>query len=363
MSENSNIEWTDHTWSPWEGCTKVSPGCLNCYAEARDKRHLFGPESHWGKGAPRRLTKDWRKPVRWNREAKSDRSEAILDAVMTPLTDTPKPRRWRKRVFPSVCDWLDADVPVEWLARFLQLIHDTPNLDWLLLTKRPENFDDRTLAACQLWSESITASTAPMVRWLMDWRRGFEAPRNVWIGTSVEDQTRANQRVPALLKIPARVRFLSVEPLLGPVILNHIDADAGGHEWCQIDALAGRQTDMGRPCQDVPKLDWVIVGGESGRGARSCNVDWVRSIVTQCADAGVPCFVKQLGARVIDRNDRGFEGDSGPSGWPMDTDTSDTIEPGVYQGKPILVRLKHPKGGDPSEWPEELRVREVPSDL
>lgn len=359
MSDTTKIEWCDHSWSPWEGCTKVSPGCLNCYAEARDKRHLFGPESHWGKGAQRRLTKDWKKPVKWNREA----SAAAPYGLVGYGSHRPK-------VFPSVCDWLDDEVPIEWLSRFLQLIHDTPHLDWLLLTKRPENFGERILRALAhvegIDYESADAwegdANTECGQWLNDWSSDDATPpHNVWVGTSVEDQTRANQRVPALLKLPARVRFLSVEPLLGPVRLEHIDAEGSGSaEWCQIDALTGRHTDMGRPCQDVPKLDWVIVGGESGRHARPCNVEWVRSIVTQCADAGVPCFVKQLGARVIDRNDRGFEGDSGPSGWPMDTDIGDTVEPGIYQGKPIIVRLRHPKGGDPSEWPENLRVRQFP---
>lgn len=348
MSENSNIEWTDHTWSPWDGCTKVSPGCKNCYAEARDKRHLIEDVDHWGKGAPRRLRKDWNSPIKWNKEAATkscgfcDYDEAEGELIQQCSKCARRPR-----VFPSVCDWLDAEVPVEWLARFLQLIHDTPHLDWLLLTKRPENFGERILRALAhvegIDYESADAwegdANTECGQWLNDWSSDDATPpHNVWVGTSVEDQTRANQRVPALLKIPARVRFLSVEPLLGPVRLEHIDAEGSGSaEWCQIDALTGRQTDMGRPCPGVPKLDWVIVGGESGRGARSCNVDWVRSIVTQCADAGVACFVKQLGRKA--------EVEAPSGGW---------MQP---------LPLKHPKGGDPSEWPEELRVREVPSDL
>lgn len=329
MSDTTKIEWCDHSWSPWEGCTKVSPGCLNCYAEARDKRHLFGPETHWGKGVPRRLTKDWRKPVKWNLESLAEWDNARGKGL--PLTMPP-----RYKVFPSVCDPFDAEAPVELLARFIQLIYDTPNLDWLLLTKRPENFDARTLAACQLLSESITAATAPMVRWLIDWRRGFDVPRNVWIGTSVEDQTLANQRVPALLRIPARLRFLSVEPLLGEI-------DLSGFLWgkdpvcveCPRDAdcVHGWHT---RKANDQPSLDWVIVGGESGRGARPCNVDWVRSIVMQCQDASVPCFVKQLGACPVV-----------------------TVTPG--QAMPDDFRaFSHPKGGDPAEWPEDLRVRQFP---
>lgn len=345
MLRKTLIEWCDYTWSPWFGCTKVSPGCINCYDEARDKRHLFGPETHWGKGAPRRLTKDWRKPVKWNRDAKLEWCEAVVDAVITPLGDEPKPRRWRKRVFPSVCDWLDDEVPIEWLARFLQLIHDTPNLDWLLLSKRPENFHERLLRALA-HAEGIDYATADAWEgdvqtelgiWLNEWLSDDATPpSNVWIGTSVEDQTRADERIPALLKIPARIRFLSVKPLLGPVVLNHIDAEGSGSaEWCQIDALTGRHTDMGRPCPCVPKLDWVIIGGESGRGSRPCNVAWVRSIVKQCKYASVPCFVKQLGGKA--------EVEAPSGGW---------MQP---------IPLKHPKGGDHAEWPEDLRVRQFPS--
>jgi protein gp37 len=337
MSENSNIEWTDHTWSPWDGCTKVSPGCKNCYAEARDKRHLIEDVDHWGKGAPRRLRKDWNSPIKWNKEAVCVKcGKAWPDRGMHPDCDGKSQDFRRQRVFPSLCDWLDEEVPNLWLGRFLSLVNATPNLTWQLLTKRPELFESRMKA--------VAGEEMPWAILARRWLDG-NSPSNVWVGTSVEDQEWADKRVPALLRIPAQIRFLSVEPLLDPVDLLFIDKSDG------------------MIVEKMEPVDWVIVGGESGIGARPCNVDWVRSIVIQCAYAGVPCFVKQLGARVIDRNDRGFEGDNGPSGWPMDTEISDTIEPGVYQGKPILVRLKHPKGGDPSEWPEEFKVREVPSDL
>ncbi len=340
MSDTTKIEWCDHSWSPWEGCTKVSPGCLNCYAEARDKRHLFGPESHWGKGAPRRLTKDWQKPLKWNKSA------GVPVAVNWDCRDDcrePAKAYRRQTVFPSVCDPFDAEAPIELLARFLQLIRDTPNLDWLLLTKRPELWLGRVEAAIR-WCESndckdpdTGCSNLPLRNSLADWAALRQPPHNVWIGTSVEDQQRADERIPALLKIPARVRFLSVEPLLGPVRLEHIDAEGSGSaEWCQIDALTGRQTDMGRPCPGVPKLDWVIIGAESGRNARPCNVDWVRSIAQQCQDASVPCFVKQMGTRAVVAATRG-------------------------QAMPDDFRaFSHPKGGDPSEWPDNLRVRQFP---
>lgn len=334
MSDTTKIEWCDHSWSPWEGCTKVSPGCLNCYAEEINARFRKG--ANWGKGAPRRLTVDWRKPVKWDSESLAHWDNARGKGI--PLSLPP-----RHKVFPSVCDWLDDEVPIEWLARFLQLIHDTPNLDWLLLTKRPENFDSRTLAACQLLSESITAATAPMVRWLIDWRRGFEAPRNVWIGTSVEDQQRADERVPALLKIPARVRFLSVEPLLGPVDL-FLDWLA---PFKDTDAMLHR----------TPRIDWVIVGGESGRNARPCNVGWVRSIVWQCHGSEVPCFVKQLGARAVLNPCRQHHFD-----WRHGTSNAERPDDKLFSedGCVWKVLLTHPKGGDPAEWPEHLRVRQFP---
>jgi hypothetical protein len=144
-----------------------------------------------------------------------------------------------------------------------------------------------------------------------------------------------SERIPILLQIPAAVRWLSLEPLLGPVHLTHLDAEGAGHaEWCQINALAGRQTDMGRPCPDVPKLDWLVVGGESGPGARPCHTGWIYNIVRDASLYSVPVFVKQLGAKPE------IEAPSG--GW----------------NQPFPVTDK--KGGDPAEWPEYLRVRQMP---
>lgn len=359
MSENSNIEWTDHTWSPWDGCTKVSPGCANCYAEARDKRHLIEDVDHWGKGAPRRLRVDWKSPVKWDLESLAEWDNARGKGL--PLTLPP-----RHKVFPSLCDWLDDEVPIEWLSRFLQLIHDTPHLDWLLLTKRPENFGERILRALAhvegIDYESADAwegdANTECGQWLNDWSSDDATPpSNVWIGTSVEDQTLANQRVPALLRIPARLRFLSVEPLLGEI-------DLSGFLWgkdpvcveCPRDAdcVHGWHT---RKANDQPSLDWVIVGGESGRGARPCNVDWVRSIVMQCADAGVPCFVKQFGARPVTSNANLYDfPESVELREPWD-DLQGSNADGFAAAR---IALKHPKGGDPSEWPEQLHVRQFP---
>jgi protein gp37 len=136
MAQNSNIEWTDNTWNPWIGCTKVSPGCANCYAEARDQRFAGG--AHWGKGAPRQRTSaaNWKQPLKWNREAAEDVDDALHDFGADKYEAPQRPR-----VFcASLADWLDDEVPIEWLADLLGLIHATPFLDWQLLTKRPENW-------------------------------------------------------------------------------------------------------------------------------------------------------------------------------------------------------------------------------
>jgi protein gp37 len=311
MSDNTPIEWATHTWNPWEGCTKVSPGCAHCYAEARNRR--FSKGANWGKGKPRRRTSaaTWRKPALWNRDAEKQKRNDI-----GPF------REMRPRVFPSLCDWLDDEVPVEWLADFMKLIQDTPHLDWLLLTKRPENWKARM--------EEVRATVQD--GFAMDWLNGFD-PANVWIGTSVEDQLRSDERIPELLNIPAAGRFLSVEPLLGPV------------------SMLGLQTQApykpGYEPFTIQSIDWVIVGGESGPGASPCNIEWIRDIVRQCKAASVPCFVKQLGACVISNNSLG---------WP--NGTRGVSYPPYKQSRFLL---KHPKGGDPSEWPEDLRVRQFPT--
>jgi len=166
---------------------------------------------------------------------------------------------------------------------------------------------------------------------------------NVWLGVSVENQHFADERIPLLLQTPAAVRFISAEPLLGPVDLHSpvLEADSDGY------------------------LDWVIVGGESGAGARPFAVAWARSIVAQCQAAGVPVFVKQLGADVRDRNDAGFDGCS-PTSWPESIEERDAIEYELsgyredWQGAEVRVHLRDRKGGDMAEWPSDLQVREFP---
>jgi protein gp37 len=228
MGKDSAIEWCHHTFNPWIGCTQVSPGCANCYAAERDRRFHGG--EHWGPGAPRRVTSpvNWREPLKWNRQCR------------------PYPGCIRPRVFcGSLCDVFDPEAPEgarEWLA---WLIDATPHLDWLLLTKRPENIP---------------------VFWPSLWRY---LP-NIWVGTTVENEAML-ERVQLLANVPAR-RFLSMEPLLEAVKIPY-------------EYLMGPMA-----------VSWIIVGGESGPKARPMHPDWVRSIRDQCAEAGVPFFFKQWGA-------------------------------------------------------------------
>lgn len=314
MGENTKIEWCDHSWSPWRGCTKVSPGCANCYAETLSKRNpkVMG---YWGKGKPRVLAKNWKQPLKWNQEVEEwNQMEAAIGKG--PVVRT---------VFPSLCDWLDDEVPVEWLARFLALTHHTPNLRWLLLTKRPENWRKRIEAASDYCVEGGRVGCDSKGEYLESWLDCIDMPErgaypeNIWVGTSVEDQERTS-RINDLLDIPAAGRFLSVEPLLGPV---DIMPWIGDNEDAPM---------------DWGTLDWVIIGGESGPGARPCNVEWVGSLVKQCWITGTKCFVKQLGSNACNSEL-----------------TSDEFAP--YMGRIIL---NHPKGGDPAEWPEDLRVRQLP---
>lgn len=248
MAENSNIEWTDHTFNPWIGCTKVSPACDHCYAEKWDAR--FGGK-HWGVRSDRRLTKTWRNPIKLNKQAEG--------AIKRP------------RVFcASLADVFDnhKSIKTEWRANLWNLIKETPNLDWLLLTKRPQNI----------------AKMLPD-----DWRDGYP---NVWLGTTVENQVEANRRIPHLLSVPAKMRFLSCEPLLGEIDLTRINHD----DMIIIDSLNGRCS-LDGDANDCNKLDWIITGGESGPNFRHANPDWFRSLRDQCEAAGTAFLFKQWEGR------------------------------------------------------------------
>lgn len=271
MSENTKIEWCDHTFNPWEGCQKVSPGCDNCYAEARNSRFGGGTAINWGPSAPRRRTSaaNWALPKRWNAQA---------DAFMAQ-------HGRRQRVFcASLADVFDNSVPVQWRRDLFDMIAATPNLDWLLLTKRIGN-------ARSLYSEAY-----------LDTARAW--PDNVWIGATIVNQAEADRDIPKLLAVPTRVRFLSMEPLLGPVDLTKlmnpgplhqrgafINALSGG-TYGEVPATGERLRITHSP---IKHIDWVIVGGESGPNSRPMHPDWARSLRDQCEAAGVPFLFKQWG--------------------------------------------------------------------
>lgn len=258
MAENTKIEWTDHTFNPWIGCTKVGPGCDHCYAEnLMDKRMGVAV---WGPGNERVRTKDanWKMPLRWNAQA---------DAFMAQ-------HGRRQRVFcASLADVFDNAVDPQWRADLFELIAATPNLDWLLLTKRIGNVGN-------------------MLPVPFDFDKHYP---NVWIGATIVNQVEADRDIPKLLDVPARVRFLSMEPLLGPVDLTHIEVFGGDAEIYPLKGTTDCVDDEGAPTDDVPALDWVIVGGESGPGARPMHPDWARSLRDQCEAAGVPFLFKQWG--------------------------------------------------------------------
>jgi protein gp37 len=227
----------------------------------------------------------------------------------------------RPRVFcASLADWLDEEVPVEWLVNLLETIHATPHLDWLLLTKRPENFQSRMDEAFQFGELNCDRHVAfinALGAWSQVEREHAIAWENIWIGTTVEDQQRADQRIPLLLGIPAKVRFLSCEPLLGPV---DIQASINLLPW---------QINPG-----PAELHWIICGGESGQNARPMMHGWATSLRDQCQAAGVPFLFKQWG-------------EWGPTE-PVESPLADMLAPGMQRiGKKAAGRQL-----DGREWNE-----------
>lgn len=258
MSENTKIEWATHTFNPWEGCQKIGPGCDHCYAEARNARFGGGTAINWGPGAPRRRTSaaNWRKPLAWN---------AAHDAFFAA-------HGHRQRLFcASLADVFDNEVDPQWREDLFILISATPNLDWLLLTKRIGNVGN-------------------MLPVPSDFDRLYP---NVWLGATIVNQEEADRDIPKLLAVPAHTRFLSIEPLLGPVDLTRIRQHLHGESFMTGNVLVHKSSlNLGRP---KPAIDWVIVGGESGPGARPMHPDWARSLRDQCQAAGVPFLFKQWG--------------------------------------------------------------------
>ena len=302
MSDGTAIQWTDATWNPVSGCSKVSPGCKNCYAE-----------------------RDW---------ARLSRNPKLKNYFGRPFTEVrchperlEQPLRWKKprKIFVnSMSDLFHEEVPDEFIDRVFGAMAREPRHTYQILTKRPmrmrEYLANHEVGARWAWAPMTShvrlAIVDPGVA--VGWTRN--GLPNVWLGVSVENQQMADERIPMLLDTPAAVRFLSLEPLLEPVNL----------EWEWFDkTIAGYDR----------VIDWVIVGGESGPNARPCNIEWIRSIIAQCRAAGLPVFVKQLGAVPCQFN-----------------------EGGPRKQIPRVFRNRLDRhGGDPAEWPVDLRVREFPA--
>lgn len=285
MAEETGIQWTDHTANPWWGCLKVSPGCQYCYADMLSQRlgkNIWGPEATTRREYKKGI---WHDLPKWNRKAEA---EGV-----------------RRRVFVmSMGDFFEEHLDVvRWRVEFMALMEQCAALDFQVLTKRPEN-------VVKMVPES----------WYLNW------PDHIWIGTSVENQEMADRRIPELLKVPARIRFLSCEPLLGPVDLQ---------PWLHMTGIPATVRVGARelPGSFMP-FHWVIVGGESGQKARPFYIEWAQDLVKQCDYAGVPVFVKQLGSNPRQR------ADLKNANWRLD--------------------LRDKKGGDMSEWPPELRIRQFP---
>lgn len=284
MGEISGIAWTDATFNPWWGCTRVSPGCEHCYAEtlATVRRKL----PVWGVDADRKSMSEayWRGPVKWN--AASEKAGVRTRVFCASMADVFEITNGRNAEARKVQDTAR--------ERLWHLIMATPWLDWLLLTKRPQN----------------VATLAP-------WCNGWGAwPPNVWLGVTAEDQKRADERLPLLVQIPARVRFVSHEPAIEGINIS---------SWLGPDGV-----------------HWVITGGESGAKARPYFLNWAADIIDQCRRAGAAPFVKQLGANA----------------WLQGEGLLDDEGDGAIDV--VTVKTRDPKGGDVSEWPPQLRVQEFP---
>lgn len=327
----TTIEWCDFTFNHIIGCTKIAAGCTHCYAEAFARRYN---KAAWGPHGTRVKTSEanWRKPLKWNREA---RAESLTGDAEGQGCPTARPRVFCASLADVFEQWDgpmrnhkgvqlvrdDERVTMDDLRRDLfALIDATPHLDWLLLTKRPENVR-------RMW---------PVTRDVI--YDNEDIPHDVKyrdLGCSVSDQSTADKNIPELLKLRdlCPVLFVSAEPLLSA-----IDLDQCGATPC--DAIIGCPDTIVEP-QPSAGIDWLIIGGESGPGARPCSLAWIRSLVDQCRAAGVPAFVKQLGSKPFE----------------MRQDYTYACE---HEDERYL-RLRDRKGGDISEWPDDLRVREFPT--
>lgn len=331
--DGSKIEWTDATWNPLRGCSRVSEGCRNCYAEAVAARFsepglpYHGLAEYWfsdaTKGGDGKFRPRWTGKVRFVEERLAD------------------PLRWKRprRIFVnSMSDLFHESVPNDVIEAIFGVMAAAQQHTFQVLTKRPARMLNwfQGLAENAFEYSRPPADTCVIAAGVSMRRDEFLCPAvpwplpNVWIGVSVEDQKTADERIPLLLETPAAVRWISAEPMLGKIDL----AKAGG-VWSDMSGriVRGGST-YGR------QLDWAVVGGESGPQARSFHLDWARALLEDCRAAGIPVFMKQIGAR--------------PCG--LGAEELEREIPGVdWRNWP-----RHPKGGDMDEWPQHLRERDFP---
>ena len=304
----SKIEWTNKTWNPIRGCSIVSKGCTNCYAMKQAHRFSGPGKAYEG------LTKLTSGGPVWTGNIK-----LVPEKLDEPL-------KWKKpaRVFVnSMSDLFHEDVPDDFIYDVMNQIYDNPQHTFQVLTKRIDR-------AFEFFAGRSGAGL------------NYDPIKNLWLGVSVEDQEKANERIPILLQIPAGIHWISAEPILGDLDLTSLDTMAfRGAE--KFDALTGDLFDMfGEPVGKIDrKLNWVVVGGESGPGARDCCVSWFLNILHDCTGARIPLFVKQLGKHPYNTND---EEDN--DGWPVDH----------------YLKLADRKGGDFNDpnFPDALKIREYP---
>lgn len=310
----TSIQWTDESWNPVTGCTRVSEGCRNCYAfDLHDMRHAAYKN---GKKVPEQYAKPFTE------------IQLIEDRLDTPLKRK-KPTKWFVN---SMSDLFHKDVPDWFIDEVLGVAALTPHHTYQILTKRPERAAEMLTQPPRHNGGSIFQAAFNRQRGrrggIPDARNWVEPEwplKNVWIGTSIEDQQSLEKRLPLLMCVPARVRFLSGEPLLGPL------------DFVEFARVNSRSILKG--------IHWVIVGGESGKNARPCNVDWVRGILHECTMSGVACFIKQLGSLPYTNH----------PGWDEPHEFNS-----VYDD---VLELNDSHGGDWDEWPEDLRVREFPQPM
>lgn len=379
MAQATNIEWTEQSWNFLRGCRRVSKGCGcdeggGCYAERQAIRHAGQGGAYEG------LVKSTPKGPRWTGEISFHK-----DILLAPLR-----RKTPTTYFVnSMSDLFYEKVTDEMIDKAFAVMALCPQHTFQILTKRPERmkaymkrlraytdsvdgFDEFLKSPIAHFMRCISKAqgnpfytNAPLALYDNDesWKADPETisrtngtpPRNVWLGVSVEDQKTADERIPLLLATPAAIRWISAEPLLGSINLRNV-YDKWHNFGGELDTLRG--IDTKHQCDLTGKLDWVVVGGESGPRARPCDIAWIRSIVDQCRAAGVPVFVKQLGAVpiVADREWRHGNGSNGITGHLLNASNHKRTPEGF-----VPLKYYDRKGGDPSEWPEDLRVREFPN--